>query len=134
MAAGKLFINDTDAFTAWGLGLEPEGLDALCTPAPNKEPVTNNNVTASGVRVVTGLGLVDARNISINMHIIASGIQDLVTKRNAFYNAIKSGLFTIRTVSPATTHTVSYISFQQYTQIIHGLAKFTLSVYEPNEP
>ena len=44
----KIGATTYDAYTEWGLSLEPEGWDAIRTPAPNKEPVKNKNVTEQG--------------------------------------------------------------------------------------
>ena len=131
MAAGELYINNTDAYTAWGVSLEDGGLDALMAFRPNKEPVTNKNVTSNGAVVVSGTaGLVDDRTVSVPMHIVASSKSDFLSKKSAFYAAIKNGALTIQTT--AETYTMYYVSCSQYTQFLSGMAKFILTLYEPN--
>lgn len=133
MAAGELFINGTDAYTAWGVSLEDGALDALMAFRPNKEPVTNKNVTANGAVVVAGTaGLSEERTVSLPLHIVAGSQSSFLSQRSAFYNAIKGGQLTIQTTHPSATYTMYYVSCSQYTQFLSGLAKFILTLYEPN--
>lgn len=142
MAAGQLYINSTDAFTEWGVSLEPEGVDALMAFAPNKEPIVNKNPTSDGAEVVaTTVGRTDARTVTLLMHIVASGREDFIRKRTAFYNAVRAGALTVVYASDKryidgenrmVEHTMYYVDCHQYTQFVSGLAKFALSLYEPN--
>lgn len=84
-----LFINGTNAWDAWGVSLDFDGgVDALLCYPPNKEPVTNKNVTAVGAYVVCGTGLKDERTVSVPLNIVARSYDDFLTKKDAFYNAI----------------------------------------------
>lgn len=188
----KLYINGKDAKATWGLQLDEGGLDILEGLPQMKEPVVNKNVTAEGEVVVCGTGLLDARSLSVPVHIVAGSYSDFRTKRDALITelrngktgAAKRGLLEIvvktewktrvKTKAPDWTpkkpkwvyvpHTTEeerfssvmyyqacnqYTSFTTVQQKIYdpdndtwadvadtgsGIAKFVLSLYEPNEP
>lgn len=122
-----------DCWEQWGVGLDEGALDALMGFRPNKEPVVNKNVTAEGAYYVTGAGLVDERNVNIPFHIVAIDFADFLLKRNGFYQAIKSGLVTFKIEKPVQAiYKMYYVSCNQYTQFMDGIAKFMLSMYETN--
>lgn len=122
-----------DAWYEWGVGLEDGALDVLMTFKPNKEPIANKNVTAEGAFYVTGGGLVDERQVSIPIHIVAMDKADFLLKRAAFYNAIKGGMLTMRIANPVeATYKMYYLACQQYTQFLSGIAKFVLVMWESN--
>jgi hypothetical protein len=127
----KLYINNTDALATWGVQLDEGGLDALQEFPPNKEPVTNKNVTGEGAVVVCGTGLIDERTINVPIHITANSYTDFKTKRSAFYTAIKGGALNIvvkrewktkvsgvvkTTEEQEFASTMYYIDCQQFTQ------------------
>lgn len=141
VSTGQTFLysisvdNWTDTWEAWGVGLEDGALDALMTFRPNKEPITNKNVTAQGAVVVCGAGLVDERTVSVPIHIVARNKQDFLSKREAFYEAIQEGKIVLRVEKPVqVSYEMYYVSCSQYTQFMIGVAKFILSLYEPNTP
>lgn len=122
-----------DAWYEWGVGLEDGALDVLMSFKPNKEPIANKNVTAEGAFYVTGGGLVDERQVSIPFHIVAMDKVDFLMKRAAFYEAIKGGMLTIRIANPVVaTYKMYYLTCQQYTQFLSGIAKFVLVMWESN--
>ena len=122
-----------DVYEQWGVSFEEGALDALDAFRPNKEPIVNKNVTAHGASYVTGAGLVDERTVSIPFHIVAENKADFILKRNGFYRAIKGGLIILHVESPeVATFQFYYISCNQYSQYLDGIAKFVLSMYETN--
>lgn len=131
---GELFINNVDTYTAYGMSLEDGGLERLMTPAPNKQPVTNKNVVTDGAGVVdVTVGHKDERTVSVPFHIIAADQSDFLTKYAAFCAVLNNGNLAIRTKwQPNVVYHFIYIDCQQYQQFIGGMAKFTLSLYEPN--
>lgn len=131
---GELFINGTDAYTAYGMSLEDGGLARLMTPAPNKQPVSNKNVVTDGASVVgVTVGCKDERTVSIPFHIIAADQSDFLTKYAALCAVLDNGIVSISTRwQPNVVYHFIYIDCQQYQQFIVGMAKFTLSLYEPN--
>ena len=131
---GELFINGTDAYTAYGMSLEDGGLERLMTPAPNKQPVTNKNVVTDGASVVgVTVGCKDERTLSIPFHIIAADQSDFLTKYAALCAVLDNGIVSISTRwQPNVVYHFIYIDCQQYQQFINGMAKFMLSLYEPN--
>lgn len=169
----KLYINGKDAYATWGLQLDggdQSGYDALLAFKPLKEPVTNKNVTAQGAVVVCGTGLVDERNVSVPVHIVAKSYTDFITKKSALFTELRSGALSVSVTRewripgtdkftesnpPEFASTMYYTSCNQYTQFSmvqnkvynkrtdtwndvvgsgYGIAKFILSLYEPNEP
>ncbi len=124
-------INGIDAYTTYGVSLE-DGGDSLMAFPPNKQPVTNKNVTADGASVVAGTaGFRDERTVAVPLHIVANSMSDFLAKRNAFYTAVSSGAITLTLPTKGgETHTVYYIDCNQYTQF-DGLARFILNLYEP---
>lgn len=122
-----------DTWDQWGVGLEDGALDALMGFRPNKEPVVSKNVTVNGSFYVTGAGLVDERTVNVPFHIVASDKTDFLMKRTGFYEAIKDGLLTFRIMNPVqATYKFYYLSCNQYTQFLSGIAKFMLTMYESN--
>lgn len=122
-----------DCYDEWGVSFEDGALEALMTFRPNKDPITNNNVTAVGTHYVTGAGLVDERTINIPVHLVALDTADYLLKRKGFYEAIRKGLLTFRITNPVeVTYQFYYVSCTQYQHHINGMAKFMLSVLETN--
>ena len=121
-----------DAWYEWGVGLEDGALDVLMSFRPNKEPVANKNVTAEGAFYVTGAGLVDERQVSIPFHIVALDKVDFLLKRSAFYEAIKGGMLTIKIARPVEAiYKMYYLTCQQYTQFLSGMAGSTSCRWPP---
>lgn len=122
-----------DTWEQWGVGLEDGALDALMGFRPNKEPIVSKNVTVNGSFYVTGAGLVDERTVNVPFHIVASSKSDFLIKRAGFYEALKDGLLTFKIEKPVqATYKLYYISCNQYTQFLSGIAKFMLTMYESN--
>jgi hypothetical protein len=118
------------------VSLEDSALAVLLTPAPNKQPVTNKNVTADGAYVLESTaGLTDETTFSVQMHIVASSRAEYYTKFSQFISAIKGGSFTITVYDwnlQAHSRTVCYLDCQNYKEYRGELGIFTLSLYEPN--
>lgn len=95
MTRYRLYINNTDATATWGVNLDEGAVDVLTAFRPNKEPVTNKNVTATGAVVVCGAGLVDERTVALPLNITAKSFKDFVSNRDAFYAAIKNGALSV---------------------------------------
>jgi hypothetical protein len=132
---GELYINGTDAYTAWGVSMEEGALANLMAPPPMKEPVVNNNVTAHGMSVVVS-GYRDARTVSVPLHLVASSSADFAAKRASFLTALSAGSLairvgTVRGVTLNRTYNMLYIDCPQYMQFLGGIAKFSLNLYEP---
>ncbi len=132
----KLLIDGTDAYTEWGVSLEDGALAVLLAPAPNKQPVTNKNVTAHGAYVLgSTTGLTDETTFSVQMHIVASSRAEYYTKLAQFVSAIKGGQFTITVYDwnlQPHSRTVCYLDWQNYKECRGELGIFTLSLYESN--
>lgn len=122
-----------DAYTQWGISLEPGGMDALMAPPPNKQPVVNKNQTAWGAQVIVS-ELTDERTLAIPMHIVASTRALYYQKYYAFVAFVKNNRFKIRvkdyTGTKRETNELHFLECQNYRSFNGTMALFSLSVYE----
>lgn len=139
MAAGKFFIKVGngawwDAYNRYGISLEDGALNRILTPAPHKEPVTNKNVLSHGVSVVQNQFYKDVRDVSLEMHLIASNKTDFMTKYNQFCSEVlDAGYFKVKTEETGgTVFHFLYKDCTSFQQVDFRLAKFTLTLQEPN--
>jgi len=131
---GELKINGKDAFDTWGVSLEDGALATLMTPPAVKSYVTNTSRLGNGERVIVYNPRYDSRDITLEMHLVAKDKADFLTKYVNFCNgALKKGYLYIETVyQPDVVYHCVYKSCTQYSQLINGLAKFSLKLTEPN--
>ena len=153
MPAGELYIktantispqdttdpNETDgwvdAFKAWGLSMEDEGLGRLIAPDPHKPPVTNKNATAHGAHIVTGIGLLDEVTISLPVHITAVSRAQFWQRFAAFCEVLQAGGISVKTCyQPSVTYDFTYQACQNFSEFMQEMAKFDLILYKNNEP
>lgn len=134
-----------DAYDAYGMSLEPGAIDAVMTPAPNKEPVSASSATAHGRALLGGtIGLTDARMLSFDVHFRAATKAQYLTRYYNFRQQIlESGYVQLRVIlsdgSPfplcngaaGAMHLV-YQDCKPFRQFRMGMAKFTLFFSEPH--
>ena len=135
---GELFFkrgNDwVDAFVMYGVSLESEGMSKLMTPAPHKEPVQNKNLAMNGTAIVGAVGYKDVRTLSVPMHIVARSKEGFLTRYAAFCSEIlDAGWIHVKTkyMSGVVYH-FRYVDCQPFAEYNMDMAKFTLSLEEPN--
>jgi len=131
---GELKINGKDAFDTWGVSFEDGALAALMTPPAVKSYVTNTSRLEDGKRVVVYNPRYDSRDITLEMHLVAKDKADFLSKYGNFCDdVLKKGYLYIETVyQPDVVYHCVYNSCTQYSQLINGLAKFSLKLTEPN--
>lgn len=138
MPVNEVFIkyNGTfeDAFVRYGLSFEEEGLSRLMTPAPHKEPVQNKNLAMHGTSIAGNVNYKDVRTLSIPFHITAP---DKATFFQRYWRFCQEVLDTgwVHLKHAALTDKVfhfRYVDCQQFSQFNREMAKFTLSLEEPN--
>jgi len=123
-----------DAYTEYGLSFEDEGLSRIMTPAPHKEPVQNKNMAMHGTSIEGGVNYKDVRTLSIPMHITAP-------TRTAFLQLYWK--FCTEILDPGWIHIkhsalddvvfhFRYVDCQPFSEYNREMAKFTLSLEEPN--
>lgn len=123
-----------DAFAAYGVSLESEGMSKLMTPAPHKEPVQNKNLAMNGTAIVGAVGYKDVRTLSVPMHIVARTKEDFLAHYAAFCSDIlDAGWIHIRTkYQRGVVYHFRYVDCQPFSEYNMKMAKFTLSLEEPN--
>lgn len=123
-----------DAFDHYGLSLSEQGLSQLMTPSPNKQGVTNKNIVSDGESYVQGTFYKDVRQVSLDMHMSAPSREVFLLRYGKFCEEVLDvGYFKIKTIyQPGVAYYFKYVSCNQYTEFHQQLAKFTLSVEEPN--
>ena len=154
---GDLFINDADAFEAWGVNLEDGALSALMSPPPLKGYIESKSRTQHGKSVVTGVNTlyVDERELTITFHIIGKthyptpqstwadpNVPEYYTNtKDAFMaqfaalcrDVFNYGIFRLSTrYEPDVEYTLQYLSCSQFQQFHQNMGKFVLKVCEPN--
>jgi ATP-dependent helicase YprA (DUF1998 family) len=130
---GDLYINNKDAYATWGISLDETSLSALMTPAPSKPFVENKSRLEHGKQIIANNPKVDERNITLQINLTASNEVLFFARYTSFCQELETGLLYIRTKyqSDVMYRTV-YLSCQQFSQFMRGIAKFSLKLNEPN--
>lgn len=132
---GETYINDTDAFMAWGIFFDSSSLSALLTPAPLKSYVESQSAGFNGVRAVRGsdaLPKVDKRSLQLTFSLQAAGMADFMNKYAAFCDVLYAGYFNLRTRYFSYEFKLRYVSCSQFTEYNGRLARFVLKCEEIN--
>lgn len=134
MPVGQLTINGKDAFTTWGISLSNTALSALMTPVPNKDYVENESRLEHGKRILNVNPKMSDRTVTIFFNLIASDEVDFFRKYGKFCtDVLQTGEVEIKTsFQPTVVYRMKYISCNQFTQFMRGIAKFSLKLVEPN--
>ena len=133
---GSFTINGYDTYSTWGVILAENSVEQFIAPPPLKEYITNDSALENGTQVLTesaALPRVAARNLTVEVNILATNNADFRTKLAAFTTVLKGGVLTIR----LTDHTAEYFhclyqSCTQFTDYNGRVAKFALRLIEPN--
>ena len=133
MPKGELFINNKDSYDSWGISMDTSSLSALMTPAPNKEFIENKSRLEHGKRIITANPKMDERNLTLTIHLTAKDEDDFFEKYNNFCKELATGILNIRTkYQPNIMYRTVYLSCNQFTQFVRGIAKFSLKLVEYN--
>lgn len=133
MPKGELYINGVDVYEEYGVSMESSGLSALMTPPPNKEVIENKSRQEHGKRIVNSNPKVDERELSLPIHLKASGRDDFLSKYAKFCSLLSQGNLEIKTgYQPDIVYRCIYLNCSQFAEYRLGLAKFTLRLNEPN--
>lgn len=126
----------TDMYASYGISLEETSVSKLMTPAPNKEVVENKSDLEHGKRVDRDTGDVrkDERNINLIMYIYASSKDQFLERYGRFCrDFLDKGFLDIKTAYvPDTVYRMTYLDCTQFSEFDMELAKFTLSLNEPD--
>lgn len=136
MPTGELYINNKDAYDEWGISMDGTSLSALMTPAPNKASVENKSALIHGKQVLVSEEnppKVDERNITLTLNLTARSEALFFSQYGRFCNELEKGALDIKTrFQPNVVYHTTYISCNQFTQFMRGIAKFVLKLNEPN--
>lgn len=130
---GELFINGKDAYDTWGMSLSDTSLSALLTPPPNKEYIESKSRLENGKSVILDNVKVDERDVTLQVHFTAKSEKQFFDRYSSFCDELKGGKLELRTVyQPTVLYRFVYLSCQQFSQFMRGIAKFSLRLNEPN--
>lgn len=130
---GDLFINGKDAYKEWGMFLDETSLSALMTPAPNKEFISNKSRLLDGKNIIVNTPKKDERNITLQLIFTAPNKDVFFERYNGFCNELDKGVLEIKTKhQPDVVYRTIYVSCNQFSQFMQGIAKFSLKLSEPN--
>ena len=132
--AGELFINDMDAFKAWGVCLSDSSLCTLVEPEPLKDAVSNKSTTENGKQVRREQQpKVDERDITLFVQLYATSRDEMFSKLIAFKKELKKRRINIRTkFEEGVVYRCDYKSCKQFKSYFKGFATFSLTLNEPN--
>lgn len=133
MAAGEFYINGKDTYTTWGISMDTSSLSSLMTPSPMKEFIENKSRLEHGKRVVTSSPKVDERSLTLTFNLTAKSEEQFFARYNSFCEELATGVLHIKSkYQPNVVYKTTYISCNQFTQFMRGIAKFSLRLVEPN--
>lgn len=133
MEAGEFYINGKDTYTTWGISMDTSSLSSLMTPPPMKEFIENKSRLEHGKRVVTSNPKVDERSLTLTFNLTAKSEEQFFARYNSFCEELATGVLHIKSkYQPNVVYKTIYISCNQFTQFMRGIAKFSLRLVEPN--
>lgn len=133
MPIEQLTINGKDAYTTWGVSLSNTGLSALMTPPSNKDYIENDSRLEHGSRIILSDMKVASRQVTLTINLVAKSESDFFTKYASFCEELENGNLNIKTsFQPNTVYHMVYVSCNQFSQFMRGIASFTLKLIEPN--
>lgn len=130
---GELYINGKDAYETWGMSLSDTSLSALLTPPPNKDYIESKSRLENGKSVILDNVKVDERDVTLQVHFTAKSEAQFFDRYSSFCEELKGGKLELRTsYQPTVIYRFVYVSCQQFSQFMRGIAKFSLRLNEPN--
>ena len=130
-------INDTttyDLYNRFGVRLLRGGYEALLTPSPMKDYVTNQSRLEHGTRYIANgsNSKIQARNIGINVILEGSNYDDYLSKYENFLNFFASGMIYLRVTRLKRRFKLVYTGCSSFTFYSYKKATFTVEFIEPN--
>lgn len=133
MAANDVTINGKDAYTQWGISFDTSSLSALMTPPPMKAFIEGKSRLEHGKRVITNNPKTDERTLTLTLNLTAKDETEFFARYNSFCEELKTGVLNISTrYQSGVVYKTIYLSCNQFTQFMRGIAKFSLRLNEPN--
>ena len=139
MPRGELYIRKkgdatfVDAFNTYGVSLSSGSINALLTPASQKEVPTNKSRLIDGDIALPIAPKVDAREIALEMHITAHNESVFWLRYNSFMNLLENRDIELYVSKrPDDIFKLEYTSCTQFAQYMYGIAKYSLKFKEHN--
>mgnify|MGYP000084772831 CR=1 FL=1 len=130
---GELFINNKDAYLEWGLFMDETSLSSLMTPAPNKNFIENKSRLQNGKRMIKANPKKNDRNLTLQINFTANNKESFFEKYYSFCKELDTGSLDIKTkYQPDVVYKTIYISCNQFSQFMQGIAKYVLKLNEPD--
>jgi len=128
----ELFINGKDAYTEWGLFMDESSMSQLRTPPGMKDVVNNKSRLQHGAQYVkTQPVKMDERSLALSVQFTAKNETEFNTRYNAFVQELMTGWLNITTHhEPNVEYKMRYVSCNQYSEFMQGIAKFALKLVE----
>ncbi|MBO4849856.1 MAG: hypothetical protein J5529_03020 [Prevotella sp.] len=128
------YAEDTwyDAYDNWGVSLEDGAIETLMAPPSSKEYITNECRLENGTRYAAVAPKVAERELTLPIHLVASSKDNLLDKYRNFCIVLRSGKIDIRTSHQSIIYKLRYKSCTPNGLFLHGMAKYTLRMVEPN--
>lgn len=129
----RVTINSRDAKLTWGIVFDSSAISALMTPAPMKDFIENSSRLEHGKRVITTNPKVSSRTLTISFSLYANDEETFFERYDSFCTELEKGTLDIVLSSrPLVKYRCIYKSCKPITQYRNRLAKFSLSLEEPN--
>ena len=113
--------------------MDTSSLSALMTPPPMKEFIENKSRLEHGKRIITSNPKIDERNITLTFNLTAKNEEQFFSRYNSFCEELAIGVLNIKSkYQPDVVYKTIYLSCNQFTQFMRGIAKFSLKLIEPN--
>lgn len=116
MRTGKLYINNLDAYTTYGVFLAKDhggtydNLSALMTPPPAKRHTTVDYRERDGEEVIVEEVRFEAQDVSLRLAMVTDDEQEFRTRYKNFIDVLRSGLLNVRVSEIGKTYRLYYLS------------------------
>lgn len=130
----KLIINGENADEKWGISLGESSLSELMTPPANKAFIENESRLQHGKQILVANPKVEARNLTLQLNLTAATKSAFFDKYNLFCKEVlATGVLNIETgYQEGVVYKTIYVSCNQFSQFMQGIAKFSLKLIEPD--
>lgn len=133
MPKGQIYINGLDAYEEWGISMDTTSLSSLMTPAPNKTLPENKSRLRNGKDFVNIPRKVDERDVTLTINLTAPTEDEFISRYASFCEVLAGGTLRINTrYQPGVYYNFEYLSCNQFTQFMRGIASFSLKLNEPD--
>lgn len=128
------YLNGKHLYDTWGAQLEDGAPEALLTPPPMKEYITNECAAEHGTRYTVPAGDVYTakREVQLSFFLEGSDFEEYITRYQSFTATLAGGELSLEVPSIDLTFRLLYISCGKYGHYGKCRAKITAKFVEPN--